>query len=314
MRPATLALLVVTAIWGSTFFLIKDVVTRIEVADLLAVRFALASLGLAVLLRFRLRLSRPLLMQGAGLGLLYGGAQILQTLGLAHTSASVSGFLTGLYVVATPLLGAAILRQRIRGTTWAAVVLATVGLGVLSLTGVSTGYGELLTVASAVVYAGHILALGRISMPGTALSLSLVQLVVITLVCAVLAVLPVSGAGLQLPVTGRDWIAVAYLGLVAGAVTMVAQTWAQARIDPTRAAVIMGWSRSGRPGSPWPSVARWSPSGWSSAAWPSWPPSTWRNSGLVRHRARRPPPRPGPDPQFPTYTGESVTEPAKLDG
>ena len=73
---------------------------------------------------------------------------MLQTLGLASTAASVSGFLTGLYAVATPLLGAALLRQRIRGTTWAAVGLATVGLAVLSLTGVSTGYGELLTVAS----------------------------------------------------------------------------------------------------------------------------------------------------------------------
>jgi drug/metabolite transporter (DMT)-like permease len=180
-----------------------------------------------------------LLVRGAGLGVLYGGAQVLQTLGLAETSASVSGFLTGLYVVATPLLGAAILRQRIRGTTWAAVVLATVGLAVLSLTGVSTGYGELLTVASAVVYAGHIVALGRISTPGTALSLSLVQLVGITLTCGLLAVLPISGTGPQLPISGRDWLVVAYLGLVAGALTMVLQTWAQARIEPTRAAVIM---------------------------------------------------------------------------
>ena len=239
MRPATLALLAVTAIWGSTFFLIKDLVTRIPAADLLTVRFAIASLGLALLVGRRLRLSRPLLVRGAGLGLLYGGAQVLQTLGLASTAASVSGFLTGLYVVATPLLGAAILRQRIRGTVWAAVVLATIGLAVLSLSGVSTGYGELLTVVSAVVYAGHILALGRISTPGTALGLSLVQLVVITLACGLLAVLPISEAGLQLPANGRDWLAVAYLGLVAGAVTMVAQTWAQARMDPTRAAVIM---------------------------------------------------------------------------
>jgi drug/metabolite transporter (DMT)-like permease len=239
VRLATVALLAMTAIWGSTFFLIKDIVTRIEVADMLAVRFALASLGLAVLVGRRLTLNRSLLLRGSGLGLLYGGAQVLQTLGLASTAASVSGFLTGLYVVATPLLGAALLRQRIRGTTWAAVVLATAGLAVLSLTGVSTGYGELLTVASAVVYAGHILALGRISTPGTALSLSLVQLVVITLTCGLLAVLPVSGVGLQLPASGRDWLVVAYLGLVAGAVTMVLQTWAQARIDPTRAAVIM---------------------------------------------------------------------------
>jgi drug/metabolite transporter (DMT)-like permease len=238
MRP-TVALLAVTAIWGSTFFLIKDVVTRIPAADLLAVRFALASLGLAVLAGRRLTLSRSMLVSGTGLGLLYGAAQVLQTLGLAATAASVSGFLTGLYVVATPLLGAAILRQRVRPTVWAAVGLATVGLAVLSLTGVSTGYGELLTVLSAVVYAGHILALGRISTPGSALSLSLVQLVVITLTCGLLAVLPVSGTGLQLPSTGGDWLAVAYLGLVAGAVTMVAQTWAQARIDATRAAVIM---------------------------------------------------------------------------
>jgi drug/metabolite transporter (DMT)-like permease len=94
-------------------------------------------------------------------------------------------------------------------------------------------------VASAVVYAGHIVALGRLSTPGTALSLSLVQLVVITAICAVLALLPVSGVGLQLPGGARDWLAVAYLGLIAGAVTMVLQTWAQARMDPTRAAVIM---------------------------------------------------------------------------
>ena len=237
--PATLALLALTAIWGSTFFLIKDVVTRIPVADMLAVRFALASLGLALLVAPRLTLNRPLLIRGAGLGLLYGGAQVLQTLGLTQTSASVSGFLTGLYVVATPLLGAALLGQRILGTTWAAVALATVGLAVLSLNGVSTGYGELLTVASAVVYAGHIVALSRVSTPGTALSLSLVQLVVITVVCTGLALLPVSGVGLQLPASVGDWLAVGYLGLIAGALTMVLQTWAQARMDPTRAAVIM---------------------------------------------------------------------------
>jgi drug/metabolite transporter (DMT)-like permease len=236
---AVLALLVVTAIWGSTFFLIKDVVTRIPVADLLAVRFGLASLALAALVGPRLQLSRQVLRQGAGLGLLYGIAQILQTMGLAYTSASVSGFLTGLYVVATPLLAGVILRVRVNAVTWAAVALATVGLGVLSLNGFAIGYGEVITVVSAVVYAGHILALGQVSTPATVLSLSLVQMVVITVVCGLLAVLPVSGAGLQVPVRGADWLAVGYLGLVAGALTMTLQTAAQARIEPSRAAVIM---------------------------------------------------------------------------
>jgi drug/metabolite transporter (DMT)-like permease len=236
---AVLALLAVTAIWGSTFFLIKDLVTRIPVADMLAVRFGLATLALTVLVGPRFRPTGRMLAQGSGLGLLYGIAQILQTVGLAHTSASVSGFITGLYVVATPLIAAVVLKARITATTWVAVGLATVGLGAFSLHGLTIGYGELLTLMSALVYAGHIVALGQVSTPATVLSLSLVQMAVITVVCTVLAVLPVSGAGLQLPERGADWLAVGYLGLVAGALTMALQTAAQARIEPSRAAVIM---------------------------------------------------------------------------
>jgi drug/metabolite transporter (DMT)-like permease len=238
---AFLALLVMTAAWGSTFFLIKDVVTRIPVADLLAIRFAIASVALALIAAPRLRLSRTVLMYGSLLGLLYGSAQILQTTGLAHTPASVSGFVTGLYVVVTPLLTALLLRRRIPRLTWLAAILATVGLGVLALHSFALGYGELLTLIAAVIYAGHIVALGRFSTPETTLSLSLVQLIVITLVSAVAAWWPTtgSGAGIQLPNSAGDWLIVLYLALIASAMTMVLQTWAQAHIEPSRAAVIM---------------------------------------------------------------------------
>jgi drug/metabolite transporter (DMT)-like permease len=238
---AFLALLAMTAAWGSTFFLIKDVVTRIPVADLLVTRFAIATLALALIAAPRLHLSRPVLAYAALLGLLYGSAQILQTAGLAHTAASVSGFVTGLYVVVTPLLTALILRRRIPRLTWLAAVLATIGLGVLALRGFALGYGELLTLVSAVIYAGHIVALGRFSTPETTLSLSLVQLIVITLVSAVAALWPTAGTGggIQLPNNAGDWLIVLYLALVASALTMVLQTWAQAHIEPSRAAVIM---------------------------------------------------------------------------
>jgi drug/metabolite transporter (DMT)-like permease len=238
---AFLALLSMTAAWGSTFFMIKDIVTRIGVADLLTVRFAIATLGLALIAGRRLAMSRRTVGRGAVLGLLYGVAQILQTTGLAHTTASVSGFITGLYVVATPLLGAIILRSRIAPTTWVATGLATLGLGVLSLNGFAIGYGELLTLCSAVIYAGHIIALGRLSEPGTALSLSAVQMAVITVVCGVAALWPAggSGIGIQLPGSAKDWLIVIYLALIAGALTMVLQTWAQARVEASRAAVIM---------------------------------------------------------------------------
>jgi drug/metabolite transporter (DMT)-like permease len=230
-----LALLAMTAAWGSTFFMIKDVVTRIPVPDLLTIRFAIAALALAVIAGPRLRMSRLTLRRGLLLGLLYGIAQLLQTFGLAHTAASVSGFLTGLYVVLTPLLSAMILRTRIPPAVWAASVLATVGLGVLSLQGFAIGYGELLTVASAVVYALHIVALGRMSEPGTALQLSVVQMATIAVVCGVAA----APGGIQLPASGIDWAIVIYLALIAGALTMVLQTWAQARVEASRAAVIM---------------------------------------------------------------------------
>jgi drug/metabolite transporter (DMT)-like permease len=236
-----LALLAMTAAWGSTFFLIKDLVTRVPVTDMLAVRFALGSVALILVAGPRLRMTRRTLRAGVLLGLLYGVGQILQTVGLAHTAASVSGFITGLYVVATPLLGALLLRARVSATVWLATGLATLGLGVLSLHGFSLGYGEMLTLLSALVYAGHILATGRLTGPDTALSLSVVQMVVITLVCTVAACWPGSGSGpgLQLPTAGGDWLAVLYLGVVAGALTMVLQTWAQARIEPARAAVVM---------------------------------------------------------------------------
>jgi drug/metabolite transporter (DMT)-like permease len=224
-----------TAAWGSTFFMIKDVVTRIPVPDLLTLRFAIAAVALAVVAGPRLRMSTVTLQRGLLLGFLYGIAQLLQTFGLAHTAASVSGFLTGLYVVLTPLLSAAILRTRIPPAVWAASVLATAGLGVLSLQGFAIGYGELLTVASAVVYALHIVALGRMSQPGTALQLSVVQMATIALICGVAA----APGGLQLPATGLDWVIVIYLALIAGALTMLLQTWAQARVEASRAAVIM---------------------------------------------------------------------------
>ena len=91
---ATLGLVAVTAIWGSTFFLIKDLVARMPVADFLAVRFLIAALAMAVLFhRPLLRLSRREWQQGMALGAIYGIAQLLQTSGLEHTSASISGLL-----------------------------------------------------------------------------------------------------------------------------------------------------------------------------------------------------------------------------
>ncbi|WP_020573403.1 DMT family transporter [Actinopolymorpha alba] len=233
---AVLGLLGVTAAWGSTFFLIKDLVTRVPVPDFLAVRFAVAAVVLVLIApRTVVRLSPTARRRGMVLGLVYGLAQILQTEGLAHTAASVSGFVTGMYVVLTPVLAGVLLRHRIGRATWFAVALATAGLAVLALRGFAFGYGEVLTLLSAALYALHIVGLGAWTNPRDAFGLSVVQMAVIAVVCGIAAV----PGGITLPDSGGDWLALLYMALIAGAFALVTQTWAQAHLTPTRAAVIM---------------------------------------------------------------------------
>ena len=233
---ATLALLLVTACWGSTFFLIKDLLDRVPVLDFLAVRFAIATVTVFLLFPRALgRLSAATRRQAMVLGLLYGVAQILQTEGLAHTPASVSGFITGMYVICTPLLAAPLLRQRIGAWTWAAVLLAVSGLAVLTLSGLSIGYGEALTFVAAVLYALHIVGLGAWSTPGDAIGMTIVQLAVVTVVCFAVT----APDGVVLPSTAADWASVIYMAVFAAGLALAAQTWAQAHLPPTRSAIIM---------------------------------------------------------------------------
>lgn len=233
---AALALLLTTAMWGSTFPLTKDLITRVPTLDYLAVRFAIAAVVMALIFpKALLRLPRESRNHAIVLGAVYALAQVFQTWGLAHTSASVSGFVTGLYVVATPLLAAVLLHTRINRATWAGVALATVGLGILSLNGLAIGGGEAITLISAVLYALHIVGLGAWARASDALGMSIVQLGVIAVVCFV----GTAPGGVVLPSTGADWASMLYMALFAGAGGLIAQTWAQAHLPPTRSAIIM---------------------------------------------------------------------------
>lgn len=233
---ATLTLLAMTACWGSTFFLIHGLVQRVPAVDFLAVRFTIASAAmLLVAPRAIARLDAAARRRALVLGALYGVAQILQTLGLTHTAASVSGFITGLYVVLTPVFAAAILRTRITRLTWVAVALAVAGLAILSLNGLSIGYGEGLTLIAAGLYALHIVGLGAWSRPADAIGMSILQCLVIAAICLIAA----APGGITLPDRTGDWLAVVYMALFAGAAALLGQTWAQAHLPPTRAAIIM---------------------------------------------------------------------------
>jgi drug/metabolite transporter (DMT)-like permease len=207
-----------------------------SVLDFLSVRFAIATLALVLVApRAVRRLSANELRYGVILGLIYGVAQVLQTLGLHHTSASVSGFVTGMYVVATPVFGAVLLKQRIPPVVWTAVAIATIGLGFLSLQGLSISPGVAVIFAAAMLYALHILGLSRWSTRENVFGLAIVQMAVVCLVCTGVS----APNGIALPQTSDGWLSLLYMAVVAGSMTILGQTWAQARLAPTRAAIIM---------------------------------------------------------------------------
>lgn len=235
--PATLAILLVTAIWGSTFFVIKDAVSLLDPIDFLAARFGIAALLPAVLFFGRLRrLSWRQWRIGLPLGGVYGLAQTVQTIGLRHTDACISGFITGTYVVLTPLILWAGFRARLHLSTWIAVALAAIGLATLSLAGLSGGgTGELLTLLGAALYALHIVFLDRWSRSMDAMSLATTQLIGVALVVGILG-LP---GGYHIPPVPSVWGAILYTAVVAGIISMLLQTWAQRHITPTRVVLLM---------------------------------------------------------------------------
>lgn len=235
-RLATVLLVALTAVWGSTFFLIRDLIEHVPPVDFLALRFSIAAVVMVVVFWRPLRaLTRPQVLMGIGLGALYGLAQILQTQGLATTPASVSGFITGTYVVLTPVFTALLLRERVPGSTWAAVLIATAGLALLSLNGFSVGIGESLTLMAAALYALHIVGLGRYSANTIATGLSVVQMIVI----AGLSVIGAIPSGIVLPSTPGQWASVLYMVVFASIAALWVQTWAQSHMSATRAAIVM---------------------------------------------------------------------------
>ena len=170
-----------------------------------------------------------------GSGLLLGGGFIFQTEGLARTGAAITGFVTGLYVVVTPLISALILRKRISLFTWGCVALATVGLALLSLQGWSVGFGELMVFLSAIAFAAHITALSKWSSGRDVYAMTITQL----MMCAIITGVASAFEGYSLPPDNGVWGVVIFTAVFATAIAFIVQTWSQAHMSATKVAVIL---------------------------------------------------------------------------
>lgn len=223
-------LLTVTAVWGWTFVLVKDAVTQYPTLPFLQIRFALALVVLALVVH-RLPTRRELRV-GALIGTVLAAGYLTQTAGLAITSPGNAGLITGLFVVLTPLLNR-LFGAPIHWWTWTATLVSLAGLVLLTGGPAGMSVGDLLVLACAVLFALHIVLLGRWS-PGTsAAPLAMVQMGM----CTVLF----SAGGtwsLRWP-NAAVWFAIVITGLFASAFGYLVQTWAQAHISANRTALVL---------------------------------------------------------------------------
>jgi drug/metabolite transporter (DMT)-like permease len=240
---ADLALAVVALVWGTTFVIVKQAITQISALYFLSLRFTLASVCLLILFlpAFRRMSGRQLwngLRAGFLTGLLLWAGYVLQTFGLHYTSAGNSGFLTGLYIVLVPIIGAIIYRQKPNGREIVGLILAAMGMVVmtvpLSAAAFSINFGDLLTIGCAVAFAFHLLVLGYFSKRESVEAVALGQI-------ACTALLSTLALGIEKPVaiwSTNVLIAIVVTAVFATALAFALQTWGQKHTTPTRTAII----------------------------------------------------------------------------
>ncbi len=236
---ADLSLLLVAIIWGSAFVAQRAGMAQVGPFAFNAVRFAVGSLALTIILGWkRLRATpREELRGGAFLGLLLFVAASLQQIGMVWTTAGKAGFITGLYIVIVPFLMALVWREWARWNSWLGAGLGTAGLFFLSVeAGMQLAPGDAWILASAVMWAVHVIAVGRIAPGRDPLRLAFLQFAVCSLVSLPTALVlePATWDGFLLVVP-----AVLYAGLVSIGVGYTGQIVAQRHTSPSHAAIIL---------------------------------------------------------------------------
>lgn len=239
-----LLLLVAPVLWGATFPAAK---LGIEVAGIYPfmawtrlIGFLTILAGIPLVARGTVTWAgvRQALVPGALLGSFIFTAYILQTEGLARTTATNAGFITGLYVVFTPLLALALFRTPAGLAAWVAVGLSVLGLGLLSvpaLDDLRLRPGDLLVLGSAVLWAAHVVGVGRLAGRHPAAVLSLVQMGA----AASLHLLATAPGGPGIAGASETWHLLVVTGVLGSGVAYTLQVMAQREVTAGRAVVIL---------------------------------------------------------------------------
>jgi len=223
-------------VWGYTFVPVQDAVALYPLFPFLAVRFGISTVALAPF-AWRPLQTLPLRgwLAGAGVGVLLAVAYALQTAGLDLTTVSSTGFITGLYVVLTPLIALVLFRTAVAPAAWGGIGLSVGGL--LLLNGVPGGSltGNALVLGNAVAQSFQIAAMERFAPRYDPRALTFLQMAVS---CAGFAVIAAARGEVQMPQGGTVWFALVATGVFAGALGYLVATWVQARTTAARAALV----------------------------------------------------------------------------
>jgi drug/metabolite transporter (DMT)-like permease len=231
-----LALVVVTAIWGYTFVPVQEAVAVYPLFAFLAVRFAISTATLAPFAWGSLRtLPRQGWVAGLGAGTLLALAYGLQTAGLELTTVTSTGFITGLYVVFTPLIALAAFQTPVPAPVWIGVVLSLAGLLLLSGAPGGSWTGNLLVLGNAVAQSLQIVAMERFAPRYDARALTFLQM---SVAFAGFAVIAVAVGQVEAPPNAQTWYALVVTGVFAGALGYLVATWVQSRTTAARAALV----------------------------------------------------------------------------
>ncbi len=238
MLIADLLLVSIGVVWGFNFVVIKDVIGRIDPMLYVMLRYLVAVAIFAALVpRSVTRSRRRDWVMGGLLGVFYLTALVVQTIGLQHTTPGKSSFITGLNVAMVPFLFWIVARRSPGLTQVAGAVIATVGLGVLSLQGDFTlSWGDSLTLLGALFYALHIMTTGLFAPKVEPKTLAVTQIAVAAaLICAVTPF--TTTVTFDLP--WQVWAAVLWTALSGTIYAFFMQSWAQRYTTSTRAAVFL---------------------------------------------------------------------------
>ena len=237
---AELALVGIAAVWGLTFVMVQDAIALMPAMTFLGYRFLIAAFVVAVIFHKKVRLlSRSGWKAGALMGVFLTSGYIAQTLGLERTSASNAGFITGMFVVLTPIFGAVFLKHPVGVQAWVAAIVSTAGLFMLSTSG-GAGEGRLtgdgLVFLCACSFAFHILVTARAVEKHDVFALLAVQLGLCGAFCFVAAA---AAGDLVVPRTSVEWNALLVTAFIASALGFFVQTYAQKHASPARTALIL---------------------------------------------------------------------------